>query len=438
MSSASSPRLTPSIVLVGARGTGKSSLGVIAQSYFGLEHIEVENIVRELSGGVDARSSRLSALTQFLSTHSTGWAIVWPTEYLAEAGLVLLKQYAESHPVIHVTRSPRAVQRQLGVEDASKLRRPLELRNQLYRACSNYEFHNLDEDEVVNAQRSLGAESSANLAASPASLRLKRLEQAFVRFLSNTTRGPKRGLGRFDGLLLPPARSPFTYLLSLSLCQVNSANFKVQWLSCGADACQLEIDCIPGIAEGSGIHEIDEISRSIGLLVRFFDGPVVYHVKAPSPDSPLPERYFDFLRHGMRMAVDYITVDLRISRDQLSHLTANAGNTRVIGIFHDKKPGHDGWSKKDRWDKYCICRDLRLDGVRLTQDAEAFQDNHAVFGYHIEAARLPGPQPFLIAYNEGLIGRPSRYLNQILTPVTTDELQVYARQPLAQSRSTQI
>ncbi|KAL6863498.1 hypothetical protein ACO1O0_003753 [Amphichorda felina] len=358
-----------SIVLVGARGTGKSSLAVIAQSYFDVKPIDVVDYLR-LTQPSNGTPDTTRQLEEILATSA-------------------------------------AVQRYLRVTDASKVKRLLELGNRIYRACSNFEFHNMDENDVATI-----AEPEMP------SLRLKRLEMAFVQFAGNIS-GRRRPNPRDDGLLLPPSRSPLTYLLSLPLEHINRADFQVRWLNCGADVCQLVID-----AAEANDSLMDDIGRAVAILVRFFDGPLVYHVKLPNSQTEHEsyQRYVNLLNHGIRLGVDYMTISLNIPEDQLSQIVAAAGQTLLIGAFHDDTPGFDGWSKEERWAMYNKAKYVGIAGVRLTQEAQDAHDNLAAVSFAVEATRSPAPRPFLSAYNQGILGRPSQHLNQVLMPVTVDGL----------------
>ena len=427
-----------SIVLIGARGTGKSSLAIIAWSSFRLKHIDVDQFFlrktrltrsafRKENGAKECREQEVSILTELLDTHSKGCVIVCPPGCVEEeAALLLLKQYAQTHPVIHVTRSPNAVQEYLKAPDPSKFNLVLELRNRVYRACSNFEFYNLDEEEVAHSTTSIidgiSRHGSDINNFSPQSLRLKRMEESFVHFVKKVLHPAppvQHHGGRFP---LPPSRSSYSYLLSVSLSQVNARDFKVEWLDCGADACQLEIDVLAGHERRSTASVAEEISRAFAILTRFFDGPTIYHVRLPPASSELEGQYLDLLHHGFRLGADYLTVDLRCSSEKVGSLMTYQGFTKLIGDFHDENPGTDGWSRRQPWDMYHKVSTLGLDGIRMTQVATNTEDNSAAVSFTFEAGRLTGRQPFLIVYNTGALGRTSRCYNQVLTPVTTAEL----------------
>ena len=439
-----------SIVLIGARGTGKSSLATIAQRTFCRKMIDVDDrslqktgIVRWENGAQQCAQHGLMGLKTVLEDHDRGHVIVWRPECIDEAGLRLRKKYSQTHPVIHVTRFAAAVQAYLRISDPSKFNRALDLWNRIYRGCSNFEYHNLDEALLPESSTSVLDATTESVpharGHTPRTLRLKRVEQSFVRFVRNILHPPTpvRQSGGPDPIQpslcggqfpLPPSRSSYSYLLPIPLRQIISPDFDPEWLDCGADACQLEIDTLTRADKHSLASTMDEISRAFALLSRFFDGPILYHVPQQYAKVSGAAQYLDLLRQGFRLGADYVTIGLDTTIEKLVHVRTHKGPTRILGTFHDADPGHDGWSKKDRWRMYDKASELGLDGLRLTQMATNIEDNIAVSNFIVEAARRKGRQPFLIAYNTGPLGRPSRCTNLNLTPVTTAELSYNARE----------
>jgi len=405
-----------SIILIGALGTGKSTLAVIAQKCFGLLPVDIACVVQKES------NFRLSAVEEALQQHTKGCVVVWPARLLDEPGLLLLKRYSKHHPIIHITRGVEGVQRYLKTVDASTVQSFLSVVNRVCRTCSNLEFHNLDEQLSGTAPTSgLSATSTHDIdaTASPRSLMLKNLELAFVHFINFTIRNSRRvGSQRQDGLLLPPSRSSYTYLLSVSLQELQDSDVRHK-LNCGADLCQLEIALDQDVGQASDASLMDKISRAMGILVRYFHGPVVYHIVYPQRQEFF-HRYWALLRHGIRTGACYTTLDMGLSKDQLTRLMYSmAVQTHIIGTFHDDMVGANGWQAQRRWEMYETAQSLGMVGLRLTQPTHVFEDNLAVLGFRAKVAALSGIRPFLIAYNTGLEGRPSLYQNRVLTPVST-------------------
>jgi len=402
-----------SIVLVGALGTGKSTLAVIAQKCFGWLPVDIASL---------AKKEHDFNLSEVLEQHSTNCVIIWPARFLEESSLLLLKCYSKTHPAIHITRGLEGVQKYLKTVETATVLSFLDKVNRVYRTCTNLEFHNLDE-RPAELNPSLGSSAvgtaSLDATASPRTLMLKNLELAFVHFVNFTIRNNRRADSqREDGLLIPPFRAPYTYLLSVTLQELQDPNTR-QKLNCGADACQLEIQLDTDMGKASDLSFIDEISRAMAMLIRYFHGPVIYHVVFPGQNDSF-QHYRALLSHGIRTGACYTTLDMSLSREQLSRLVSSmVGQTTIMGTFHDTMAGVEGWQAPHRWKMYETARSLGMAGLRLTQPGRVFEDNLAVLGFRAKVAALSVRRPFLVAYNTGSEGRSSLYLNKVLTPITT-------------------
>jgi shikimate kinase len=270
-----------SIVLLGVRGCGKTSLNIIAQASLGLRHIDADNAFhketgvsaphfRRQFGAQESRTRWLSFLAKLLSTCSKNCAIVWPKDYIEEAGLSLLKQYGKDHPVILVQRDTTAIKKYLQLLEPTKIERIVKLMTPTYRSCSNYEYFNLDETESL----SLNVHSTENLSKSffdtdhqaPRSLRLKHVEERFLRLVKNIMQPDILLEQDPDRRPLPQSRATYTYLLTVSVAQMSSEDFNMRWLDCGADAIQLEIESDMKDAQSSPALTKERISRAFAAV----------------------------------------------------------------------------------------------------------------------------------------------------------------------------
>ena len=428
-----------SIVLLGVRGCGKTSLAIIAQASLGLQHIEADDAFhketgvsaphfRKQFGAQESRTRWLSFLAKLLSTYSKNCAIVWPKDYVEEAGLSLLKQYGKDHPVILVQRDTTAIEKYLQLPQPTKIERIMKLMIPAYRTCSNYEYFNLDETESLSQNgHSTDDFSKSFLDAdhqAPRSLRLKRLEQSFLRLVKNIMQ-PDLLLDQDpDRPPLPQSRATYTYLLTVSVAQMSSGDFNMRWLDCGADAIQLEIESDMKDAQSSPALIKERISRAFATVTKIFNGPVIYHLIPASAELPGSFRslYLDLLDHGFRLGVDFVTVQLGLTVQALKGLIKLSRGTRLIGDYHDSALWENGWTSLARRNILTKAVSLGFDGIRLTQPARSSSDNREAASFAVSANRGQNSRPFVIAYNTGPLGRTSRCFNEILTPITTEEL----------------
>ncbi|KIX94636.1 uncharacterized protein Z520_09682 [Fonsecaea multimorphosa CBS 102226] len=432
-----------SIVLLGPRGSGKTTLAIIVQAALGLQHIDSDDVFqketgfsalqfRKQFGSQQYRRHCLSFLEKLLRSYSKNCVIVWPRDLVEEAAFAFLKQYCTQHPVILVQRDSAAIESYLQLSPPSKIERILEILIPRYRACSSYEYFNLEETMFLG-QATMPENDLPH--ATPRILKpllLKRVEKSFLRFLAHVMLPSSLHPEPSGQLLLPQSRAKYTYLLTLPVAQINSADFDMRWLNCGADAVQLEIDLDPLAGRPASLSK-EMISKAYAAVTRTFDGPVVYHLKAASHlrDS----RYLDLLDHGFRLAAELVTIHLDYTDEELRRMMELRRSSRLIGDYHDSSPSENGWMSQARLDPLSRARNLGFDAVRLTQPALCASDNRDALGF-LSSHRGQIAGLSVIAYNTGHLGRTSRCYNEILTPVTTEDLQNHLLR-LAMGRSLQ-
>ncbi|KAL6242235.1 hypothetical protein RBB50_010783 [Rhinocladiella similis] len=424
-----------SIVLLGAPGTGKSSLAILASTRLRFRHVEVNEVFLETTGlsraayrkqhgPTASREQQLAVLREILTGCSRNCIIVFPGDYVEENGLLLLKTFNQDHPVIHLRRSLAAIQQYLKPLEATKTERLVEYTDRIYRSCSNFEFYNLDEPGQANTMATdnsrISRPGSDLVLQRPWPLRLKHMEESFARFLSNIFSQPNTSEQHQGRICIPKSRAVYTYMLCLTVDQILSPNFDVEYLDCGVEACQLAVPW-PSESELSDLTpRLEQITRAFATLQRHFDGILIYHVQLPfSTSSSLPQWYTALIEHGIRLAADYCTVHLGQKPSTYSGLFNPPRRVSIIGDYHDENPGADGWGTQKRWELYRMAQESGFDGVRLSQRALSADDNARATAFTVQAGRVGGKRPFLIAYNTGSLGRHSRCFNQVLTPVTT-------------------
>ena len=445
-----SPRA--SIVLIGIRGTGKSSLAIIACTALGRRLIDADQYFMRTTGSSRASFRKARGVTEYrvrevevmksmLMDNEKDCIIACGPGCLEESGQPLLQEYAKTHPVIHVLRDLESIRSYLRIESEEKIRRLLELCEPMYRACSNLEFYNMSERATQSSfdvqsmalELSPGRQSSA----SPY-LTLKHAEQVFVQFI-NFVMGRNASLPRLeirDPLTVESTR--YTYALSVNLSTLMTRNLDMEDLESGVDALELRIDLAATVGENRRqiSSTLTAISAQFAFLRRYITVPIIYHVETTliqgtetsstgtiERPSLSEEAYFELLHHGVRLGAEYVTVDLWRHDKNIRELLTVKGLTQLIGDFFADSPGPGAWDKEDRFEVYKRARELGCDIVRIAQPAYSMEDNIAVqqFTHRIDA--LPTPHPPVIAYNTDLRGRHSCCFNRLLTPVTHPVLQ---------------
>jgi 3-dehydroquinate dehydratase type I len=409
-----------SIVLVGSRGSGKRTLGFIGATHLGRRLVTEDHYFQEATGtsrGIFLRQygnqefyrKNVQVLKQMLDNHRTGCIIECGMGSLSYAAQKALAEYSKTHPVIYITRGSHRIKclLRLGDEEAARL----EIADLAHRNCSNLEYYNLYDPSGD------GAETPPENGLGNVSSRLKYAKEDFSGFLDLLT---GQGVIRsgfespFSIAALPPECRSFTYALSLRLSTI--PDLDLVELEAGADAVQLKIDTwSPDLQKLIGKY-VATIRRNLGV-------PVIFQVENYAFEGTqlsMEERehaYFILMEWALRLAVEYIIVDLKFSSERVSHLVRSSGRTRVIGHYLSRDENPWGWDEDARMIEYNRAKSLGCDMVRFVRATSKASDNDFVRAFVNRIESIPDHLP-IVAYNLGDHGRPSLVANKIFTPVT--------------------
>ncbi|KAF2653283.1 hypothetical protein K491DRAFT_522982 [Lophiostoma macrostomum CBS 122681] len=423
-----------SIVLIGLRGTGKSTLAVMASGACRRRVVDIESLFQEATGfstskyrkqfGASNHNLRQEELFRnALQTHDKGAIIVCNGSSLERSGQALLQEFSTTHPVIHVVRELPSIHKYLEVLDMSKLQELLAFSGPIFRRCSNYEFYNISETTAAFSF------IPVNQPDVPAFLTLKRAERTFLRFLSLITATDKTyGSARND---VPPMDLGFplsdvatelrryTCAVQVPLPIVLSDNVDVEELEFGSDAFEVVVEPaeLDPQTQRLGAHRANEISRSITKIRRSTVVPIMYHVMPASRESHARYSYCEHLRHGLRMAPEFATIDLALDEETVIELLRGRGSTKIIGHLHAVL----NWYNPFWVQMYETALRLGCDAVRFTRPANFMEDNAAIQSFRNKISDRSRTIP-LICFNTGRAGRRSACFNQVLTSVIPENL----------------
>ncbi|KAL2134297.1 hypothetical protein VTI74DRAFT_494 [Chaetomium olivicolor] len=434
------------IVIAGIRGAGKSTLAVIASAAMNRKAVDLEMVFREVTGlpsptfkktygAVACQNRQVSLLHDVFQKHRKNAILIcsW-----IERGIQSALEYLErTNPIIYVLRDPKAIQAHLRIENEQKARDLLDASSAFFRKCTRFEFFNVSEDQ------STPSEFRSTLLPSPNSepdrptapyLTLKRAERHFLKFLSLIL---PSGAIPFIESAFPLARVPaeerqFTYAISLPLSSLAGGELDIQELEVGADAIEIIVDdLVTDYTERlRSLHDIpagraSEISRVVARVRRDTVIPIFLHVAFP--EAALSEEswhslYQSYVRHCLRLAPEYISVDLRLESHLLAEITAAKGTCKVVGNLQLLESNPPPW-KAPFWHSYYErAQATGCDLARFTRKATNTSDNLDIRLVHHAADATPGPRLPLIAYNTGVLGRTSACFNQVLTSVVPEGL----------------
>ncbi|KAK7429107.1 hypothetical protein QQZ08_004322 [Neonectria magnoliae] len=345
--------------------------------------------------GVDKYRREELRLMQSMLVENPSRAIIVCGPGVVEAtGQTWLAGYAQSHPIIYIMRDAEDIERHLRVWDAETISRLARLSGPTHRTLSNFEFYNLSDPSPTEA-----VDGHPPGQQSPKSLTLKHLEVDFIEFIYGITQRRR------------------------VICRLGAEDM-------AADAVELVVS--PSDIGNSHApfdnSAANAITRQFWMAKRNLRLPIIFHVQTPAVDSEQlhstsqavrdEPNYFELLYHALRLAPEYLSVDIRCDDQRIRDFIAAKGRTKVIGHFFDSAPLSHGWDHPKRREKIRRAEDLGCDLVRLCQEATSVEDNFLAQKF-IQDVKASGEHSIpVIAYNTGRLGRTSYFLNTILSPVT--------------------
>lgn len=427
-----------SVVITGIRGAGKSTLAIIASSAMKRKVMDAERAFQETTGLpspaykkqhglVDYHSRQTEVLQDLFHRYQNNTIIV--CSWMERNVQAILRDYSNKTPIVYVVRDPKAIKDHLRVPDDARLKDLLDAGGLVFRKTSHFEFFNVSEDLMKkNKADSLDGLITELDERSPAPyLTLKRAERHFLKFLSLIL--PKGTIpfieSAFPLASIPAEDRRFTYAVSISLSVLLAKHVDIEDIETGADAIEVVVDDLvhPSLKTSRGHmspEHANEISRVIGEIRRNTVIPILYHVVFPESalrDDAWKSLYLEYLQHGLRLAVEYMTVDLRLEDAYVSHLRITKGRTKLVGNLQWTKAPAPPWKDVSWISYYHRAQSLDCDLVRFTRVAEHYPENFDVAHLQSKVEDLAQPRLPIIAYNTGRKGRNSACFNQVLTSV---------------------
>ncbi|KXS93747.1 hypothetical protein AC578_9943 [Pseudocercospora eumusae] len=425
-----------SIVLIGIRGTGKSSLGFLAASAYSRRMIESDRAFAEAAGSTRTAYRKLQGTAEYhqkqsevlhalLESNSTGCVIVCSFADLESDGARIIAEYGQTHPVIYVTRDVPGIQHYIKFWAEDRIQDLIRASEPLLRDCSNYEFFNVSES-IDKAP--LADDASRLVSARTANgpfLTLKRTEHDFLKLLRNIIGDHDRGRSHQSAYPLSKMsvdQLEFTSAVRLAADDVVSHSVDLDEAQIGVDGIQLDVSTSPrqGGMWKLGKHScFNLVNEAFATLRRSTILPIIICVA--KDDRKERHKQFsreELLEYCLRLGSEYCTLDLTLDDAQLRSLLTSRGRTKVIGEYAATERIPDGWSGQQCLDIYNRAHDLGCDLVKITMPNGTLADNFAIQAFQQRIQTLQkGCGPRLIAYCTGRHGRTSMCFNNILTPV---------------------
>lgn len=440
-----SPRLTPftarpssfgcdaSIILVGIRGCGKSTLAIMAASAMNRKVIDMEAVFHQVTGASSSvykkshgssqcYEEQAKVLEETLVKNKHNAIIV--CSWMETSVQRLMREFATTNPAVHVVRDSEALQRHLKIDDRGKMDGLITVSNTIFRSCTNFEFFNLSETQ---RPRSEGPDQRL-----PApSLTLKGAERHFLKFLSQIL--PAGAIPFIDSAFLlatiPTEQRLFTYAISVPLADVLGPDFDIEEHNAGADAVQIEVSASRHHETWNGHSSTlsleTDITRAVATVRRSTVLPIIVNVALPEfIDAQNLSEYFSHVAHALRAAPEMASLDLRCREDDLATLLSIKGRSKIIGDYSFSSDYCPGWDLPFWHVQYSRAVSLNFDLVRFLRPAKSLRDNFAVARLRASIEAREGSHLPLIAYNTGRTGRNSACFNPVLTVVERKECEL--------------
>ncbi|KAL1840588.1 hypothetical protein VTJ49DRAFT_320 [Mycothermus thermophilus] len=425
-----------SIVLVGCRGAGKRTLGFMGALHLRRRLVTEDQYFEKLTGltrgdyldrhGKDQFARQdLDVFKRMLEDNRTGCIIECGMSSFNDEAQAALRDYARTNPVVYVHREQQKIFELM--DDAAAARQLLEA-DASHRKCSNLEYYNLYDnsrpDGPVSAAWNIPGrpQDSENhgMTASPGPLSLPAAQQDFARFLDIITgRGATKAWleSPFSVAAIPPEFRSYSYALRLRLSYLMAMDLEWADFEARGDCVELIIDTWPP-------DICNEIARQVALIRRHLGVPIIYHVeedprgerrRPPEEKNPKDK---ELLELGLRLGVEYISVDLQRDESLVHHVLQHRGRSKAIGNYWYMGLGALPWQDPQQIENYERARALGCDIVRMvrfcTNDspAECLDD----FKKRLNEA-IPDPKPPLVAYDFSVLGVRTPLQTRILGPV---------------------
>ncbi|KAF8639518.1 hypothetical protein AX17_001423 [Amanita inopinata Kibby_2008] len=411
-----------SIVLVGMRGVGKTTLATIAACALNWDILDTDILFERQqrssiasfvnTHGWDAfRHIESEILANVLLNNRTGKIIACGGGVIeSEENRQLLCKFREYGVVIHVLREKEHV---LDYIHKAKDYPPFcceinescwEQKLDLFRACCSFEFASLT---VPSPTSTPGSEETIT---QDPSFCLKPVEQEFFRLL--------RFIHGVDTNKVPPGPPGHrTYYLALAFDDIHHAIPVLDDISIGIDLWEVRIDYLKS-------YDPNFLSFQVATLRRHSPLPILFTVRTISQGGRYPdtqeddneavERLSSLLRHALRLGVEYIDLEMSYPSSVLKEITYLKGNTTIIGSYHDWT-GNVPWTGSQMWYIYDSIVKMGAGIVKIVNTAQTFEDNMRLRQFAASVERSPVP---LLAVNMGSEGKISRALNTVLCPVS--------------------
>ncbi|KAK4554178.1 hypothetical protein LTR86_008705 [Recurvomyces mirabilis] len=406
-----------SIILVGLPGAGKRSLSFITASYLGWRWVSgglyfhratgiSEKAFLDKFGHEQFQARMLDVVRQMLLQNPQKAVIDCGYASLHEPVHELLQGYRTTRRVIHILRCYKQISRldDLSEENLLRMQRPDHALHQ----CADFTYFNLHDSTAAAVLDDTTTPATPHQSFALRSAKCD-MESYVDRLLG---RIPVKDTGVFSMAGLPLERRARSYVVTLKLSDFVSGTLNLTSLELCEDAVELKIDIVSNTL-------LRDTARFVAGLRRHMDAELIYTIDTivMAEAGFTADQLIALLQFGVRVAVNYITIDLDMPDAVLHAMIRNKSSTRLIGHKRFARASIGEWLDPARLQFSQQSQYASLDVLRFTQEASSRGDNEDVVHFRRDARSRLGHSPVLVAYNIGHLGRTSLITNNILIPV---------------------
>jgi len=415
-----------SIVLVGCRGAGKRTLGFLGALHLRRRLVTEDHYFEKVTG-----LSRGQFLSQYgkesfarqnaevfkrmLDLNRTGCIIECGMSSLAEESQDALRAYSRTHPIIYIHREKEQIALLLDADDAEQLLRA----DEKHRSCSNLEYYNLYDPSGHGSSVASGTSTPMD-GVQPVPSKLLYAREDFTQFLDLITgRGATRAWleSPLSVRGIPPEFRAYSYALRIRLSSILDMDLDWEDFEARGDCIELVIDHWPD-------DLFNVVAKQVALIRRKLGVPIIYHVE----ENPRGERRrppdekdsmdAELLELGLRLGVDYVSLDLQRNEALIDRVLRHKGRSKVIGNFWHLGFGALPWLDERQMENYARAQALGCDVVRIVRFCAGDSDVHILEEFRRKVQyTFPDPKPPLVTYDFSVLGVRTPLQSKILSPV---------------------
>lgn len=387
-----------SIIVIGMRAAGKSTLSKWMADYLGFDLIDTDAVFEKEHGDIrdfikahswekfrEVEGAITKECIAKFSTNnviSTGGGIVESKDsketlktYVKNGGIVLHLHRDLDETIVFLNSDatrPAYV---------SEIKDVWNRREKWYYECSNYHFFSSHCDNERE---------------------FKKLRHSFTNYLKVIT-----------GAELTAVSKERSFVASLATSDLNEVAGNLENIAIGCSAVELRVDLLKS-------YDASFIADQTAILRKFVSLPIIYTIRTKSQGGNFPDEDVAALEQlsmlGIKLGVEFLDVQLSNTENFIAKIVAAKAFTKVIATYVDLS-GSLEWTNPV-WDNvFNRAISVNADVIQLVGQAKTFQDNISLEHFRTKHTNAP-----LIAFNAGEQGKLSRVLNPVLTPVTSEFL----------------